>query len=200
MAYLGSGKACRNRSADRGRVPEVNELGQFVEAALSITSWVSGLFSFGGKPLTKAGKKLSELARRRGVDQKAADGWAREYEKFRDRECPGPKAGQPDTRRSCWAAQTDRMVQQLNPAITMAEWTELQGALHAGGFDMPTGWLPSNLAAGPGPLLPGWPSGPGGTGGPGRVLPAGIPGGPLGLLALGAALLLGLGKGKGRRR
>jgi hypothetical protein len=191
----------------------MTELGQFVEAALSITSWIAGMFSFGGKPLTGAGKKLAELAKRRGIEGRAADGWAREYEKVRDKECKGPAAGQPDTREACWAGQVERMVSQLSPPVTLSEFEELRQALSGGGFNLPgypgssTGggvkWLPSHLRVlplpgGPSINLPGFPGGP--AGGGGGVLQAGMGGGTAGLLLIGAGLLFALSKPGSRRR
>lgn len=193
MGYLDSHPTNYGRRAMvMAPADEDRGLGQFVEAAALVSSWVGGLFSFGGVPLTTRGKKLADLAKRRGVEKKAAEGWARNYEKEGIADWRQPNA------ELLWAEQIDKYVVQLNPPITAGEWNELKAAMVAGKVKPPDGWLPTALRlpgvpGGPSIQLPPLPVTPGG--GPPPTLPYVPP--PPQKPAAPPAREAGLGKGAG---
>lgn len=210
MTYLGAGRPCRNVGPAELEMwpeatPEVDDgLGEFDFAAgvISLGKAILGGLSFGGVPLTKLGKGLSQLAKSRGVEQKAADQWAREWEKQRDGPCPGSG---PATQ-TCRTNLVKGMVAQLSPGITQAEWHGLQAAGAAGGWYLDNWQVPPGGGGGI-HLPPIGPPLPGGVGVPGGGLPgmppvaaSGMFGGPLGWLVIGLGAAIALPKLMGRRR
>lgn len=223
MTYLGAGGPCREcgptTQASWPTIDDEGELGAIVGAVVSIASVVSGFFSFGGKPLTEVGKRLSRFARGRGIELKAADQWAREWEKQRDKLCPDSKP--PVELAKCRAEAVIRMVDQYNPPITADEWQQLialkawtyPGMLPAALSMVPPGFVlpaspsvpvqpikPQPAFAVPKPVLP--PPAPGVPAVKGIAAGVGFAGGGvlLGIAAVAGFLLLGRRKRGGRRR
>ncbi len=127
-------------------------LGQVAEA-IQLGTWIAGMFRFGGKPVTRLGKVLAQLAQSRGTEPRAAEGWAREYEKTRDSSLSRhsivrPAVGQPAPFETAFAVLLEGMLDQLSPAVTRGEWEQVRAAAGGTQAPLPPGYVYPGIGGG----------------------------------------------------